>query len=206
MQGHPTLQSWLRYELKTFLLAHITQMEDCANLSVDYQANNNTYYNWAQNTGANHTSCPYSFVFYLCLISKPQQNFASARQRYLLEDACSHLATMCRQYNDFGSVSRDRQEQNLNSINFPEFKIYTREEGHIDLETLEARRKRDLFEIAEYERLCLNAALAELEMCLDLNLLREIKLFVHVTDLYGQIYVAKDIGVWKLENSKKVIV
>jgi hypothetical protein len=175
-------------------------MEDCAGLSrtSKYQANT-TYHNWARSTGANHTSCPYSFVFYLCLISKPQQDLAGVRQCYFLEDACRHLATMCRQYNDFGSVSRDRQEQNLNSINFPEFEICT-EEGHMDLEAMEARRKRELLEIAEYERRCLDTALAELEQCLDPSLLSKIKLFVHVTDLYGQIYVARDIGVRKMEN------
>ena len=70
----------------------------------------------------------------------------------------------------------------------------------MDLEAMEARRKRELLEIAEYERRCLDTALAELEQCLDPSLLSKIKLFVHVTDLYGQIYVARDIGVRKMEN------
>jgi len=130
VQSNPKLQSCLIYELKTFLLSHITQIEDCANLSRESNHRaNTTYYHWARNTGANHTSCPYSFLFYLCLVSKPQQDFANARQCYFLKDACRHLATMCRQYNDLGSVSRDQQERNLNSIDFPEFENCTRERG-----------------------------------------------------------------------------
>lgn len=172
-------------------------MEDCAALSenASYKPST-TYHNWARNTGANHTSCPYSFVFYLCLISKPQQDLTGVRKYYLLEDACRHLATMCRQYNDFGSVARDRQEKNLNSIDFPEFET----QGEGDVESVDTRNKADLLYIAEYERRCLDSALSELEKCLDLDLLSKIKLFVHVTDLYGQIYVARDIGVRKIAN------
>jgi hypothetical protein len=32
-----------------------------------------------------------------------------------------HLAVMCRQYNDYGSLVRDAEEGNLNSIDFAEF-------------------------------------------------------------------------------------
>lgn len=32
-----------------------------------------------------------------------------------------HLGRMCRQYNDYGSLARDQEERNLNSLNFPEF-------------------------------------------------------------------------------------
>ena len=210
LQSHPCLQIWLRYELKTFLLAHITQIEDCASMSkgaditsaiLTLKSPCSTYYNWARSTGANHTSCPYSFVFYLCLIGKPKVDWiASTHRRYVLEDACHHLAAMCRQYNDFGSVGRDRQEQNLNSINFPEFQNPDGE-GSSGLEEIQNSRKKDLLKIAEYERRCLSAVLSELEWDLDLDSVSKLKLFICVTDLYGQIYVAKDIGIRKVDNS-----
>ena len=50
----------------------------------------------------------------------------------------------------------------------------------------------------------MNTALADLERCLDVCLLRKIKLFLHVTDLYGQIYIARDTGVRKKQNKEKV--
>jgi len=196
LKSHPKLQSWLKYELKIFLLGHITQMEDCAKLSSSTYLPSTTYHNWVRNTGANHTSCPYSFVFYLCLISKPQEDFGGVRQFYFLEETCRHLSIMCRQYNDFGSVSRDRDERNLNSINFPEFETGTGEDSGV----VEERKKKELLQIAEYERRCLDTALGELEQCLAPGLLRKIKLIVNVTDLYGQIYVARDIGVRKMVN------
>jgi hypothetical protein len=34
---------------------------------------------------------------------------------------------MCRMYNDYGSVARDKAERNLNSVNFPEFET---RDGH----------------------------------------------------------------------------
>lgn len=84
----------------------------------------------------------------------------------------------------------------MNSIDFPEFET----QGEGDVESVDTRNKADLLYIAEYERRCLDSALSELEKCLDLDLLSKIKLFVHVTDLYGQIYVARDIGVRKIAN------
>lgn len=39
------------------------------------------------------------------------------------------LATMCRQYNDYGSIVQDRAEKNLNSVNFPDFCEHVGEEG-----------------------------------------------------------------------------
>jgi hypothetical protein len=46
---------------------------------------------------------------------------ASARAAYLAEDACRHLAALCRMYNDAGSASRDADEGTLNALDFPEF-------------------------------------------------------------------------------------
>lgn len=39
---------------------------------------------------------------------------------YLSRSLARHLATMCRQYNDYGSAVRDMDEGNLNSLDFPE--------------------------------------------------------------------------------------
>ncbi|KAB8291055.1 hypothetical protein EYC80_009744 [Monilinia laxa] len=205
LKAHHSLRSWLKYELETFLLAHVTHIEDCYNLSsgmspvFTLRAPRSTYYNWVSTTGADHTSCTYSFVFYLCLATQPGENpTTSAHQRFLLEDACHSLATICRQYNDFGSVARDRQEENLNSINFPEFDDGIEIVDEHDSEETEGHRKQDLLAIAKYKRRILDSILQDLEEFLNPNLMSKLKLFVDVTDLYGQIYVARDIGIRKV--------
>ncbi|TGO61974.1 hypothetical protein BCON_0023g00330 [Botryotinia convoluta] len=156
LNAHHSLRSWLKYELETFLLAHVTHIEDCFDFPssmsslVTLRAPRSTYYNWVRGTGADHTSCPYSFVFYLCLAVRPGENpTGSAHQRFLLEDACHSLATICRQYNAFGSIARDRQEGNFNSINFPEFNAGMKGDGEHDSEETESYRKQDLLAIAK---------------------------------------------------------
>ncbi|RYP78944.1 hypothetical protein DL769_003109 [Monosporascus sp. CRB-8-3] len=158
-----------------------------------YENPGRTFYNWVRSTSADHTSCPFSFVFFNCLISVTHGDVLGHRARtaYLAEDACRHLASLCRMYNDFGSLARDRDETNLNSVNFPEF---------VRAETTEAAARAELMSIAEYERRGLDMALDQL----DSELLRNggdaikwmdaVRLFVNVTDLYGQIYVVKDIA------------
>lgn len=210
LQSPPSLQAWLRLELQTFLLAHITHMEDCAELPVSTDSANGsftwdkprtTFFNWVRTTSADHTSCPYSFVFFLCLIGESGKNMiANVHQRYALEDACHHLATTCRQYNDFGSVVRDQEERNLNSVNFPEFDVA--KNGATGAKELNEQRKSDLLAVARYEKRCLDRVVGELEESLDTRVMEKLKLFMEVTDLYGQIYVARDIGIRRMDESK----
>ena len=119
----------------------------------------------------------------------------------MAKDLCRRLAAMCRQYNDYGSIVRDRAEVNLNSVNFPEFHEGGSEDGGEEdgkrgregVEEREEKIKEDLFFVAEYEREGLKLAVGKLEEMLG-GTTRAWKLFVDVTDLYGQIYVAKDIA------------
>ncbi|KAF2248178.1 hypothetical protein BU26DRAFT_428436 [Trematosphaeria pertusa] len=212
VQQSPTpLRAWLAHELQTFLLAHITYMEDCGTLSdssatskgsLTWGKPRTTFFNWVRTTSADHTSCPYSWVFFLCLIGESSQPvMRNLHQRYALEDGCRHLATMCRQYNDFGSVVRDQEGKTLNSVNFPEFAANEAGEA-VGIRELSERRKRDLLTVAEYERRCLERVLGELELSLDPGVMEKVRLFVQVTDVYGQIYVARDIGIRRAEDSK----
>ncbi|PLB49068.1 hypothetical protein P170DRAFT_475394 [Aspergillus steynii IBT 23096] len=97
-----------------------------------------------------------------CLVSSSACNgadrFAGTRTQYLAQDVCRHLATMCRQFNDYGS----REENNLNSINFPEF-----QQGEDETDDTGSQRgdnaKRSLFDIANYERECLKLAVRRLQ-------------------------------------------
>ncbi|KAL8952793.1 MAG: hypothetical protein Q9222_001297 [Ikaeria aurantiellina] len=222
----PSDQKALISEIRTFLLAHLTQIEDNARFSsqqhspcstnspsnktsiIPYTTAQVPYFNWVRTTSADHTSCPYSFAYLSCLLggaaniqrqafadddspASPQSCFPTAKSKYYSQALCRHLATMCRQYNDYGSVTRDRAEWNLNSVNFPEFVRHSEQE--------EEALKKEVLELAEFERESMVLAKKRLEKELEGE--RKMKgvkdavgVFVDVTDLYGQIYVVRDIA------------
>ncbi|KAK8117394.1 uncharacterized protein PG998_005675 [Apiospora kogelbergensis] len=230
-------QNKLRYELRAFLLAHITQGEDNRRIaswkqhrscdgerrspSTDIDSGysddgavdsshaataaampGRSFYNWVRTTSADHTSCPFSLVFFVCLVVAGHAGgaggndvFAAPKTAYVLEDLCRHLASLCRMYNDYGSIARDRAEGNMNSVDFPEFRLSS-SPSSLD------RAKQELMWIAEYERRGLDGAVAELEkMAAALGggsdgrtVVEALAVFRDVTDLYGQIYVIRDIA------------
>ncbi|KAI0847854.1 Ent-kaurene synthase [Daldinia vernicosa] len=203
LASHKSVQQRLAYELEIFLTAHVTQAMDNQQLALQQETNatspstlreylspGRTFYSWVRSTSANHTSCPFSFVFFNCLVPKLSSRvFKTARSSYLAEDMCRHLASLCRMYNDHGSVARDRDEDNLNSVNFPEFHLGVRKGP--DAEQV---IKQELIGIAEYEREGLERAMSAVENDLgDSNLMDALKVLIDVTDLYGQIYVQRDL-------------
>lgn len=134
-------QKCLRREIKTYLNAHVTQMEDSGLFQEQEQqgfgnpkhghgssVQESSFYHWVRTTSSDHTSAPYSFSFVGCLLSAgyagsnpSRECFSTASQKYFAESWCRHLAIMCRMYNDAGSIARDALEHNLNSVDFPEF-------------------------------------------------------------------------------------
>ncbi|KAI0395381.1 Copalyl diphosphate synthase [Xylariaceae sp. FL0594] len=219
---HPSVErasSWsrkvLREELGVFLHAHVHQTADNmrfaqdarrqsspSSTSVTYTSTSSSFLRWVRSTSADHTSCPYAFAFVCCLLSSRdgRDAFESAAEKYIAADVCRHLATMCRMYNDYGSIARDAAEENLNSINFPEFSSQEEEEA----------KRTALFELAEYERRCLDDSLARLEeqskrealakrrtpdeQRLCARRMHIWRMFCDVTDLYGQLYVVRDMA------------
>ena len=222
------LQMQLASELQTFLLAHISDAEDnnrfrrqlrSHDKSATLQAEKNgvngtspiqflepgrTFYKWVHSTSADHTSCPFSFVFFNCLLnhagtSRTGQKsssgiLASARTAYIAEDACRHLSRLCRIYNDIGSLQRDVDEEALNSLNFPEFFIQAATKLASGMPISDTTGKTELLWIADHERRGLKTAMELLEELLHKGLMDALHMFVDVTDLYGQIYVLKDVG------------
>ncbi|KAH8425262.1 uncharacterized protein LDX57_003018 [Aspergillus melleus] len=97
---------------------------------------------------------------------------------------------MCRQYNDYGSVSRDREENNLNSINFPGLQAgYTqeKEEMYDACSQWSDNAKQSLLDIANYERECLELAVRRLQPGITEPVRKAWKVFLDVTDVYGQV-------------------
>ncbi|KAL9069950.1 MAG: hypothetical protein Q9157_005992, partial [Trypethelium eluteriae] len=116
--------------------------------------------------------------------------FPTAKQDYLARDLCRHLASLCRMYNDCGSLGRDRVECNLNSLDFDEFRSDVRVAGGVEVSSKHEtdRQKRDLLWIADYEFEAVRVSLKRLEEeGVDEKTINALRLFVNVTDLYGQI-------------------
>ncbi|KAI0805717.1 hypothetical protein GGR55DRAFT_690426 [Xylaria sp. FL0064] len=165
-----------------------------------YKRSDRTFYNWVHSTSADHTSCPFSFVFfnsllYSTIVHGKQNLFGRSQTAYVAEDLCRHLSSLCRMYNDYGSLQRDANEKNLNSTNFPEFSsLDSNGTGDDDL----SRAKSELLWIAEYERrgveTSLNVLGKELADDNQQHMIDGLRFFINVTDLFGQIYVLKDVG------------
>lgn len=203
----------LRQELATFLSAHVIQNADNALLAKQrhleksrdeagspqpFAAARSSFYQWVRSVSADHTSGPFAWIFYECLIGRAGvETWAGARKGYIAEELGRRLSTMCRMYNDYGSVARDRAEMNVNSLDFPEFYASTvaaGSGGDLGGTEQETARKADLMYLAEYERGCMNEAIELLEGMVDPGVTNRVRLFVNVTDMYGQIYVARDIA------------
>ncbi len=216
--------SRFRNALHTFLLSHIAQIADNSNFASQPFWNSSTtsifssarqsFYSWVHNTGAESVSCPLSFAFLTCLLGAtsssahklPQEPaddcFGSARQQYLAQELCTHLAVMSRLYNDYGSVERDRIEANINSINFPEFH---RTSSGIATVKDESRLKEEVLELAKIERQSadvtseaffrdLEGAIAAGGRSREKGKANAVRLFIGVTRLYADIYVARDLS------------
>ncbi|KAJ4150431.1 hypothetical protein LMH87_011181 [Akanthomyces muscarius] len=199
----------LRQELRHFFLAHTAQAQDNLRYVMDIQLEDkvvcsvsHSYARWVATTSADHIAGPFCFAFALCVIgaSLPSRTldkdcFPLVVEKYYAASASTHLSIMCRMYNDIGSWERDNRENNLNSLHFEEFAT----------EVKAGSQKLALYGLAQYERGCWNEALSLLQaennakgnnsmkQCGNrrINLVR---LFCDVTDIYGQIYLLKDIS------------
>jgi hypothetical protein len=198
--GHPGIYAaspydkrQLRLNLKAFLLAHLAQVSDNSRLRSQssyvpvFHSSHKCFFDWVRTISADHTGGPFAFSFLLCLMSNGKDSFPSAKAKYIAEDISRHYATLCRMYNDFGSVTRDREERNLNSINFSEFHLG--QTGDATDET----HKEELLRLAHYERKCLDLALEQLKEHVAQKTWRVVKALCDVTDLYGQMYIVKDL-------------
>ena len=225
-EAFPYNRSMLQTSLQTFLHSHLQQIRDNKRLRYQklnshdntqlFQTSGVTHYTWSRTTAANHTSCPYSFSFFTCHKnvrtawslngSSSPDCFQTGYQKYMAEAVCLHLATMTRLYNDYGSLARDRLENNLNSLNFPEFHSASRDEAGIPaLSADETKIKTELLSLAAYEkesmRVAAEALLKDLERNASggrsLKLANALRLFIGVTEFYADVYVARDVGIRK---------
>jgi len=91
--------------------------------------------------------------------------------------------------NDYGSLSRDRKERNLNSMFFPEFQGEIKSDEELCAE---------LMSLVNYERRVLEASLEELKsLCASsLQVYETVIFFNTVIEFYNQVYERRDISNW----------
>ncbi|RYP56825.1 hypothetical protein DL771_011600 [Monosporascus sp. 5C6A] len=164
------LKKRLVLELKTFLLAHVAQAAD----NYRFRLQKHSYAVPAvvashrpgeteERATAIDKTLPSVFTDHgRTFYSWGTNLYGTARTAYMAEDVCRHLASLCRMYNDYGSVARDGDEGNLNSLNFPEFHTLPCPARGDDTEDMRERMKSELMWIAEYERRGLEMAMAQL--------------------------------------------
>lgn len=187
----------LRMELETYLLAQLQQCKDNKRLRSQlsprlFEAPPTSYVKWCRGVAAEHVCGPCSFAFFTCLVSKNLKNgqdvFPSAPMKYVAESCCSHLAALCRIENDIGSLSRDLNERNLNSVNFPEF---------VPSQATDAELKYSLSKVADFERRRFETAMEHLQELCRSGRERVFQLFLlysNTVRFYGQLHMLKDLS------------
>ncbi|KPM42336.1 Ent-kaur-16-ene synthase [Neonectria ditissima] len=202
----------LREGLRTFLHAHTTQIDDNSRFKAQdlqkgdmFTSATKSFAQWVRTTAADHVACPYSFNFACCLISSSLGNgeevFPTVTQKYLAAATLRHLATMCRMYNDYGSIDRDTEERNINSVHFPEFA----QSASTASEEIKLK-KQALVHLGQYEYGCVVKTLEVLEQealrtsnagqgrNFNSRKMSIIKFFCDVTDFYDQLYFQRDLS------------
>ncbi|PSN61567.1 hypothetical protein BS50DRAFT_651821 [Corynespora cassiicola Philippines] len=201
--NHPHIQNapldrrlLVRQELIGYLQAQISTIGAKEKLGTK-----SSFFDWIHTFGARDTSCPFSFAYYLCIVNFADSNSSKSPNKhqsitceaeYLLRDLCGSLSRLCRIYNDYGSIHRDREEGNLNSIDF--FMRGLEDPSSGKLPGLEAQAKCALWSMADYERQHMTRTFELLRNMLGPRLHGDMQVFLNVTDLFGQIYVVQDIG------------
>lgn len=204
----------LRYETKNYLLHHITQLEDNDRFGAQYRQRGRNakfetprspYHTWVHTVGAGHISGPFSFAFFKCWASSSVRNgtecFSNIKQKLMAYKMNSHIGAFCRIYNDFGSIIRDRDECNLNSVNFPEFFVSNSTElqqPEKDEDQLE-RAKQALLEAGSFERRCAIEAANTLYVELEdegeagRKLSDAIRVYIGSCEQFSDMYLTRDV-------------
>ncbi|KAL9609062.1 MAG: hypothetical protein Q9167_006141 [Letrouitia subvulpina] len=190
-------QAVLRKELKSYFMAQITSNSESSSLALRHEAaapnlptpkTLQTYHEWVHTTSASHLGGLVTFAFMACLNNCNEDgldSFSGAEAKYYAHDFSLHVASYGRMTNDIGSVERDRQESNLNSVDFLEFCI-----GGCDLEA----RTQQLQRLAEFEKEAYGRALERLRaLGTEERKIMGMRAFSNMAELYAEIYAMEDI-------------
>ena len=202
----------LSVETQTYLLSHLTQLEDNTRLSrqdtpsssesiphIRFFSPRTPYQTWVNTIGAGHISGPWAFSFFNCVTSgsirRGADAFSTVKQKLMAHSMNAHLGAFCRMYNDYGSIARDHQESNLNSVNFPEFFDGKHDDAGAGL----GKAKETLLEAAVWER---EQAKTEMEaLCETLEkegaegkaISRNLRVYMGACEQFSDMYLTKDV-------------
>ncbi|PWY86714.1 hypothetical protein BO70DRAFT_422322 [Aspergillus heteromorphus CBS 117.55] len=162
-----------RSEVKKYLLAHVHQIWDNIRLAAQqnrsptipdpsapltrFDSPRTAYATWVHTIGASHISGTISLPWVACYMGSGirggRDGWSSVMQRMLAHEMNQHVGAYCRLYNDYGSVTRDAIEGNLNSVNFPEFWTgVSPQDIQANDGEVRATIKADLLAVAKHER------------------------------------------------------
>ncbi len=198
----------LRSETKKYLLYHLEQLDDNARFAQQpHQPGKNTkfltpstsYQTWVHTVGAGHVSGPFSFAFFACVMGGSTRGgadcFTSVKQKLTAYSMNEHIGAFCRMYNDYGSITRDRNECNLNSVNFPEFFA----DGAVGTTTALDPIKATLLDAAAYERQCAKEKAdvllrsLEAEGAAGRKIADCLRVYFFTCELFSDMYVTRDV-------------
>lgn len=200
----------LRREMNIYLHAHLAQCEDNVRLQAQECAElfltpRSSYLKWVRSIAADHLSSQYAFALITCFLGHGQNKrtgriedyFPTPEIKYIAQDCSTHLSVICRIYNDYGSIHRDRTEKNLNATFFPEFEAKAKGKSVEEL-------KKELARISRYERKCLQVSFDEmlrvstetLGLQRGRRLYEVVRLFYNASEIYTEIYEQRDISTW----------
>ncbi|KAJ5537187.1 hypothetical protein N7513_010373 [Penicillium frequentans] len=94
----------------------------CRASSDSFAAVGYRFHRWAQGIGADSIFGPVVLAFIICLVSTSGEDvFPTAIGKYLLQDWARRIAVESRLRNDYPTWEKDRQNSNINSLDFLEF-------------------------------------------------------------------------------------
>jgi hypothetical protein len=187
----------LASEFKAYLVASLQQCEDNLRFKNQrdtrvYSSPPSTYIKWVRTTAVEHGSWQYAFSFMICLLSNGEDFLHNLEIKYIAQDCVARLSVLARMWNDYGSLSRDRKEVNLNSMFFPEFVGDNENKSDKEL-------RMELERVANYEKRRLESSFTELEKVCGSEGSRvygAVNIFSNITDIYNEIYRIRDVSNW----------
>ena len=154
---HPVLEkaspydrAYHRREFKAYLLAMITQVEESVRYAAQLPSNPvynppSSYMKWVRTISAEHVAAFNCCSMYLCYLSPGATDlFPTPELKFIAQDCLTHLSTLCRMWNDHGSIQRDMADVNINSVHYPEFAGLSEDEAKGQLRRLAAYEKKKM--------------------------------------------------------------
>ncbi|KAF2744064.1 hypothetical protein M011DRAFT_196271 [Sporormia fimetaria CBS 119925] len=212
----------LIHETKSYLLAHLAQLtsnqhlasQSASSIPRPFRAPTMGFAPWLHNIGSGHIGAKIGLTWFSAcsgarLRGKGKDCFSTVKQKLMIWNADAHAGKQLRMFNDYGSIVRDAEENNLNSVDFAEFfsdgdvvgeERGGGEGGRGEEDGFEAEvRKQVLLDAAMYERKCTEREMEELyeelrkEGDVGERLAKWVECYYAGGDLFSDMYLVRDV-------------